>query len=118
MAQAKVVTEEQRIINIGKSVDRIEKGLERTNATLTEHIRESEAVRAKVEQHERILVGGDMAKMVDDIRDVRERVIKIEERTLSRGGVWKDALTALTIISLVLGIASTFFALSRLVGLS
>lgn len=113
-----VVVEETRIVGIEKAVGRIEKSLEATTASLSEHIRESEGVRAKVDHHEKILVGGEMAELSKDIRDVRERVIKIEERTRSRGGVWKDALTALTIISLVLGIASTFFALSRLVGLS
>lgn len=105
------MVEEQRIIVIEKAVDRIEKTVDRNEKLLSEHIKESEAIRAKVGQHDRILVGGELSKMTEDIRDVRERVIKIEERILSRGGVWRDLLQGLTIISLLIAIITTVVAL-------
>ncbi len=92
------------IETIGRKIDKID-------TTLTQHIIESEAVRAQVNEHERLLRGGCLDDIKNKVDEIKTRVIIIEERIAGRRSTWKDIAFGVGLISTLLGVIYTIVRL-------
>ena len=87
---------EQRLTQIEKKVDKFDKSLDK-------HLLESESIRAMVSAHDKRIMNGDWKELTRSVTEVREKVIKIETRLLSKGAVWKEIAMGVGMISTIIG---------------
>ena len=84
-------------------VQHVERMVEKIDKSLDQHLIESEAVRAKVNAHEKRIMNGDWKELNGRVTDVQERILRIEERLLSKSAAWKDIAFGVGLLSTVLG---------------
>ena len=82
----------------------IEKKVDKFDKSLDKHLLESEHVRGMVDAHDKELMNGDWKDLTRSVTEVREKVVKIETRLLSKGAVWKEIAMGVGMISTIIGV--------------
>lgn len=92
-------------------IDRIEKQVEQIDDIVKRHLIESENIRAMVVAHDKRIMNGDWAELTANLRDVSDRLLKLETRLLSKTAVWRDIGFGVGLLSTLIGV---LYTISRL----
>jgi hypothetical protein len=95
--------------------EKLESKVDKIDIKLTEHIRESEAIRVLVNRHENKLSNGWAKEMADSLNELKLKMTRLEEKLTSKGAAWKDIAFGTGLVATLLGIAYTVIQISRFI---